>query len=647
MSTSGLTRREWVRKAGAFAALAAAAPAKASEPAVSLSLRLLETSDLHMFVLDWDYYGAKPDETVGFVKTASLIEAARAERANTLLFDNGDFLQGNPLGDWAAAGEPPSDEHPHPIVKLMRELRYDAAGLGNHEFNYGLPFLEASLARSPFPFVCANITRTNGVSFLPPTAVLERKFRDAAGGEQILRIGVIGFVPPQILVWDKSRLEGRIETSDIVAAARRYVPDLRARCDVLVALCHAGISAAPYVEGMENAALHLAAVPGIDVIFTGHSHRVFPGKDYQGLAGVDAVAGRLAGVPAVMPGFWGSHLGIVDLDLKREDGAWRVEKATCEARPIYKRDAGKVVTLVGNDKAVETGIAPAHQATLAWVERKVGELASPVHSYFVWAGYDPASALVNAAQVEYARPLLKGTRGEGLPLLSFVAPYRAGYTPDSFIDLPAGAVPLREVADLYFYGSNTVAAVRVTGEQILEWLEYAARVFNQIDPSKSEPQALIDKHFPSYNFDIMSGVAYRIDPTQPPRYDSAGKLNASARRIVDLTFEGSPIDLKREFVVVGNNYRLDGGGGFPSLKGAENVLRAPDPNRDAVLAYFRMHEKVSAPNAGPWRFVGQPGAPTVWFDTSRKAAERLADAPGVTALGDGEPGYLRVGIKLG
>ena len=172
-------------------------------------------------------------------------------------------------------------------------------------------------------------------------------------------------------------------------------------------------------------------------------------------------------------------------------------------------------------------------------------------------------------------------------------------------------------------------------------------MFNQIDPSKSEPQALIDKHFPSYNFDIISGVSYRIDPTPPPRYDSAGKLNASARRIVDLTFEGSPIDLKREFVVVGNNYRLDGGGGFPSLKGAENVLRAPDPNRDAVLAYFRMHEKVSAPNAGPWRFVGQPGAPTVWFDTSRKAAERLADAPGVTALGDGEPGYLRVGIKLG
>ena len=352
------------------------ATARAGDDAPRVRLRLVETSDLHMFVLDWDYYSAKPDQTVGLNRVASLIRQNRKEAKNSLLFDNGDFLQGNPLADYVFEQARPTPASAHPMIAVMRELAYDAATLGNHEFNYGLDFLEASLEGASFPFVCANVERAGGVPFLPPHVVLERSFTDDAGAQQTLRIGVIGFVTPQIMVWDKARLAGKLQSGDIVLAAKRLVPELRSRCDLVIALCHSGISANDWVEGEEHAALHLAAVPGIDVIMTGHAHRLLPGKDYAGVKGVDAVAGRLNGIPAVMPGFWGSHLGIIDLTLKPENDRWTVEEADVRAQPIYRRNGAKVEPLAEPDAAVAARVArrpstnaPVGRAT-RWRNRK-------------------------------------------------------------------------------------------------------------------------------------------------------------------------------------------------------------------------------------------------------------------------------------
>jgi len=597
-----------------------------------MRLRLLETSDLHMFVMDWDYYHAKPDPTVGLTRLATLIRAARGECPNALLFDNGDFLQGNPLADYIA--EQPRKSVPHPLVTIMAGLGYDAVGLGNHEFNYGLDFLEAALQGAPFPFLCANIARADGSGFLPPYAILNRTFKDDAGVGHELRIGVISFVPPQIMAWDKAHLEGKLEASDIVLGAKRLVPELRSKSDLLIALCHAGIKAGQWTEGEENAALHLAAVPGIDVIMTGHAHRVFPGKDYAGLDGVDAIAGRLNGVPAVMPGFWGSHLGVVDLTLKREGERWIVGEADVETRPIYRREAGAVQELATPDAQVAASIAPEHRGTLAWVEQPAGAIDSRVHSYFVWAGYDPATALVNAAQIWYAQPLLANAGFGDLPLLSATAPYRAGATPDNFIDIPAGPTPLRALADLYSYSSNTVVVVKATGAQIVEWLEWAARIFNTVDPSAGQPQALVNTRMPSYDFDTIAELTYAIDVTKP------------SQRIVDVRFQGAPIGLDREFAVVTNTYRADGGGDFAALAHAQVILRAPDSNRDAIIRYFKASQTISAPRAFAWTFA-KTGRPTaVYFDTSKAATPLVAAFAGMTLLGDGEPGYARVGLTL-
>jgi 2',3'-cyclic-nucleotide 2'-phosphodiesterase/3'-nucleotidase len=236
-----------------------------------LSLRLIGTSDLHANIFAYDYYRDRPDDTVGLAKTASLIAAARAEVANALLFDNGDIIQGSPLGDYAALSMGLKRGDVHPMIGAMNAMGYAACTVGNHEFNYGLDFLEIALAGANFPALSCNVLRPDGSLYFTPWLVLEPALSDEAGAERRLRIGVIGFTPPQIAQWDESHLNGRATTIGIAEAARVHLPALRAKgVDLVVALCHSGVSRKPPQPGEENAAVALAAVGGVDAMFLGH-----------------------------------------------------------------------------------------------------------------------------------------------------------------------------------------------------------------------------------------------------------------------------------------------------------------------------------------------------------------------------------------
>ena len=611
----------------------------------TVRLRLLETSDLHMFIYDYDYYKDRPDPTVGLVKTATLIAEARAQAPNHMLFDNGDIIQGSPLGDYLAQPGHLPDGVVHPMFRAMNELGYQAATLGNHEFNFGLPFLQRAMAGARFPFVCANLSRVDGASYVPPTTVLTKTVRDDDGAEHTLRIGVIGFVPPQIMAWDRANLEGRVTAGDIVEAGLRELPALRAKSDLVVALCHSGIDSGRRVTGDENASFHLAReVPGIDVVFTGHSHQVFPGPAYANNPGVDAVRGTLAGVPAVMPGFWGSHLGVIDLVLAQAGGGWRVADFAVEARPIYKREAGKLVSLASADKAVLDEVRPEHDATIAWAAQPVGTLQRPVNSYFSLVADDPSVGVVNAGQLWYARKLFAETGKPPMPLLSAAAPFKAGQTsPDNYIDLPAGPLSLRNIADLYVF-ANILVVVEVTGAQVREWLERSAGVFKQIDPARDGPQELIEPGFPAFNYDVIAGVTYQVDVTQPSRYGPDGKLaNPGAHRIIDLRYESQPIDPAAVFAVVTNNYRSDGGGNFPGMGAAATVvLRGPDQNRDAIRRWVEaVHAIGNELPRQAWTFAPAATPLQLGFDSAPAARAHMGEHAGIAGAGEGANGFAR------
>ncbi|MER9430156.1 bifunctional 2',3'-cyclic-nucleotide 2'-phosphodiesterase/3'-nucleotidase [Mesorhizobium sp. M0408] len=652
-----VSRRDFLAGVAASGALIMLHPFSARAQANQAHLRIMETTDIHVNVLPYDYYADKANDTMGLSRTASLIEAVRKEATNAMLIDNGDLLQGNPMGDYIAYERGMKDGDLHPVMKGMNLLGYECSTLGNHEFNYGLSFMDKVLAGANFPFVCANLIRGTELAanprddklYLKPYVILERNIKDGSGAEQPIRIGIIGFVPPQIMVWDLKNLEGSVKTRDIVEAAKAWVPQMKEEgADIVIALSHSGIDV-KQSDMMENASFFVAGVEGIDAVFTGHQHLVFPGKkDFQSLDAVDTAKGTLQGKPAVMAGFWGSHMGLIDLLLERDGSTWKIVSTTSEARPIFERVDKTNKPTVADDQRIVDALKQDHEATLAYVRRPVGKTSAPLYSYFALVADDPSVQIVSQAQTWYLKDILKNTEWKDMPLLSAAAPFKAGGRngADYYTDVPVGDIAIKNVADLYLY-PNTVRAVEITGAEVKEWLEMSAGIFNRIEPGKAD-QALINTDFPSYNFDVIDGVTYKIDLSQPPKYDSKGGLvNAGSTRIIDLMFDGKPIGPMRKFVVATNNYRAGGGGNFPEINASKIIYEAPDTNRDVIVRYIVSEGTINPSADANWSFAPLPETSVV-FETGAKAREFIAQVKSlkIEPAGEGEAGFSKYRITL-
>ncbi|ELY4436787.1 bifunctional 2',3'-cyclic-nucleotide 2'-phosphodiesterase/3'-nucleotidase [Cronobacter dublinensis] len=577
-----------------FSATMIATLVAASVNAATVDLRILETTDLHSNMMDFDYYKDAPTEKFGLVRTASLINAARQEAANSVLVDNGDLIQGSPLGDYMAA-KGLKDGDVHPVYKAMNTLDYAVGNLGNHEFNYGLDYLHKALAGANFPYVNANIidAKTQKPLFTP-YLIKETQVKDKDGKPHTLKIGYIGFVPPQIMTWDKANLSGKVTVNDITETARKYVPQMRAQgADLVVVVAHSGLSAEPYKALAENSVYYLSQVPGVDAILFGHAHAVFPGKDFATIKGADIAQGTLNGVPAVMPGMWGDHLGIVDLVLNNDDGKWKVTQSKAEARPIYDAQAKK--SLAVEDQDLVKVLKADHDATREFVGQPVGKSADPMYSYLALVQDDPTVQVVNNAQKAYVEHFIQGDPDLAqLPVLSAAAPFKVGgrkNDPASFVEVEKGQLTLRNAADLYLY-PNTLVVVKATGAEVKEWLECSAGQFNQIDVNSAKPQPLLNwDGFRTYNFDVIDGVKYQIDVTQPAKYDGECQtVNPKAERIKHLTFNGKPIDPNATFLVATNNYRAYGGK-FAGTGDSHIAFASPDENRAVLAAWIGAETK--------------------------------------------------------
>lgn len=602
---------------------------RARAPAVHL--RLLCTTDLHAHVLPYDYYTDQRSERVGLARTASLIRAAKKEAPNTLVLDNGDFLQGTPLGDYVAEHAPLCGSTVHPVIDAMNAAGIEVATLGNHEFNFGIDFLKKAMAGATFPFVSANILAVrdtvsqSGTTFVSPFVILNRCVLDDAGNRQTLRIGVIGFAPPQLVEWDSSLLSGHIETVDIRAAARAQLPRMRTEgADIVVALCHSGFGQLTPVEGAENAALGLAAEGGLDALFAGHTHLVFPSADYPEQEGLDPVSGTAAKVPAAMAGANGSHLGVIDLWLNRSKTGWSVSRSAASVRAITQaNERGESVGRVGCDPAVKAGSLAAHAATLEYTQRPIGRLSKPVSSYFATVAPCPCAALIAEAQKWYVSEHLRTIDHLELPLLSAAATFRTGGRsgPSAFTDIPSGPITWRHAADLYPF-PNRLCVLRITGAEVLGWLERAAGVFRRIQKGDSD-SPLLERRFAPHNFDQILGVSYQIDLSEPALFHPDGVRTAYFKgRIRNLRHNGKIIQPEQEFLIVANDYRAGGGGQFPGTGADKVVHSAPVLNRDVLIDYIRSGSADDFENRLDWSFFPISDA-SACFETSPKSISAL------------------------
>jgi 2',3'-cyclic-nucleotide 2'-phosphodiesterase / 3'-nucleotidase / 5'-nucleotidase len=618
-----------------------------------VKLRIMETTDTHTNLLSYDYYKGAAANKVGLVKTAELVKQARAEVKNTVLVDNGDTIQGTPLGTYVAKVNPLKDGQVHPVIKIMNEMGYDMATLGNHEFNYGLDFLNETYDDAKFGYVNANVyvddkdtNPDNDKNKFEPYKIVEKTVLDENGKEQKVKIGYLGLVAPQITDWDKAHLAGKVIAKDIVATAEKFVPKMKAEgADIVIALTHSGFNgSAEANKGFEDAIYPLSKVDGIDAITFSHTHKVFPaadvksldalfkGKDGNPLPGVDNAKGTINGVAAVQAGFGGEKLGIIDLTLKQVNGKWEVTDSQSSTKGIIN---GTTVTVEPDKKLLDL-VKTEHEATVAYTNGKLGTTTAPIHSYFALVQDDPSIQVVTAAQKWYVEKYvaLNAPEYKNTPILSVGAPFKAGRNGvEEFTEIKKGDLTIRSAGDLYLY-DNTLKAILVKGSVVKEWMEMTAGKFNTIDPTKKEEQALLDPAFQVFNFDIIDGVTFQIDVTKPAKYKLDGTIaNADSSRIVNLQYNGKPLDLNQDFIVVTNNYRAGGGGNFPGVKGSKYIVDSADENRQILMDYISEKGQINPSADNNWSIAPINGDVNVTFTSSPKAEEYAKLTDNITYTG--------------
>jgi 2',3'-cyclic-nucleotide 2'-phosphodiesterase / 3'-nucleotidase / 5'-nucleotidase len=480
-----------------------------------VELVVAATTDTHGRLRSWDYYANAAEPQRGLTRLATIVDSLRAANpARVLLVDAGDLLQGNPL-TYVAARIDSSSRQPHPVAAAMNVMGYDAAAIGNHEFNYGLPTLRRMIRDAHFPMLAANAYTPSGRHAFDSWKIVER---------QGVKIGLVGGTTPGSNLWDRDNLSGRVVVRDIVPSVREAVRAVRAAgADVVIVLLHSGLGEPSSYDTVtsgvasENVSARVAReVPGIDVIVFGHSHKEL----------ADSV---INGALLIQPKNWATSLGVVRLRVTRDGPHWRVAE---------KR--GMLIPATGHaeDAAVLAATAAEHAATVAYVTEPIGTTT------VAWRA--DSARVVDTPLIDFILDVERKATGAQLAST-------AAFSLDA--SLAAGPITIARLAALYPY-DNTLRKIRISGRQLRDYLEYSARYFR----TDANGVVGVDPSVPGYNFDIVAGVDYVIDVSKP-----------IGSRITKLEYEGRPVAPADSFTFALNNYRQTGGGGYAMLSGSHNL----------------------------------------------------------------------------
>ncbi|MGY1828885.1 bifunctional metallophosphatase/5'-nucleotidase [Geodermatophilus sp. SYSU D01180] len=588
-------RRYWAAVAAALAVTAGAATPAAAAPAAAatdeLDITLLATTDLHGRVQDWDYfkdapYSERDGFATGLARVGSVVDSVRAARGeeSVLVVDNGDFLQGTPLSYYYARQEPvPGTGAEHPMAAAYDAIGYDAQVVGNHEFNYGLDLLQAYTDDVDHRVLGANVVdaRTKQPVLEPYT--LHRM--DVPGHEPVT-VGILGLTTPGSAIWDRGNVEGRVEFQDMVAAARKWVPRVAARADVVVVLSHAGVGGTssydPSQAPAENPTDVIArTVPGIDAMVVGHTHRNAPSQVVRNEVTGDDVL-------LTQPYRWGATVSQVDIGLEEVRGRWDVASTAATA---LRTDA------YPQDPAVLAATDEAHRTTVDYVNQVVATSTEQLTTETSRYEDTPILDFIQQVQTGTVEAAMEGTPRADLPVLSIAAPFSRTAV------FAEGDVTVRDIAGLYVY-DNTLEAVELTGAQVRAYLEKSAGYFAQVPATGDvDLETLTNAEgTPDYNYDVLSGVDYDLDVSRP-----------EGQRVTRLEFDGEPVADGDRFVVAVNNYRRSGGGNFPGISTAPVVYDEQQEIRQLLIDWAQERQVIDPadfydPN---WQLVrdGEPLLP--------------------------------------
>lgn len=538
----------------ALALLLASFPLAGVSSTARLHIVVLGTTDLHGNIFPIDYYTDKADNR-GLAKISTLVKQVRRENKNVLLIDSGDTIQGTPLQYYHnKKNNTPAD----PMMLAMSALNYDSMTVGNHEYNFGLKVLEKARSEAKFPWLSANTYKkgTNETHYKPYVV------KEIAGA----RIGILGLTTPGVPTWENAPNYVGLEFHDPLLEAKKWVPVLRGkeRADVVVVAMHMGLEQDLRTGEMnpgqvtnENRAIAIAKqVPGVDLIFMGHTHRDVPSV-------------VINGVQLLQANHWGRQLARADLYLEKTGQRWRV---VARASRTIAVDSGTTP-----DPEILKLVEPYNRETQAWLSRAIGESAAQLTAAEARFRDTAILDLIQRVQLEV-----------GKADISMAAVF------NSEARIAKGPVTVRDIAGLYVY-ENTLVVIEVTGQQVKDALEHSAKYFRTYEPGKS-PGDLVDEKIPAYNFDIAEGVTYTLNIAKP-----------HGERIENLQFQGKPVTPTQKLRLATNNYRVNGGGGYTMYKGAPVVYRSSEEIRELIIDWVERHKTVPTEPTNNWKIVRSTG----------------------------------------
>ena len=533
----------------------------------SRELVVVATTDVHGRLRAWDYYDGRPDSAHSLAAAATIVDSIRASHpGSVLLVDAGDLLQGNPL---TLVASRPDASGRHPVIAAMNAMRYDAAAIGNHEFNYGVPLLRRAIAQARFPFLSANANAVRGGAAFPAFTLVRR-------GD--LTVAIIGATTPGVMVWDRDNVRGRLSYTEIVPAlARAASAARRAGAAIVIAVVHAGFDGPATYDTVgtglpgENVVKRIPGeVPGVDLVVFGHSHREM----------IDSV---INGVRVMQPRNYAGSVAVATLKLTRSTGRWTVASSS-----------GASISVAGHAESAEVlrVTASAHLRARRFVAESIGVTQTRWSTATARAEDLPLTDLVGEVMRRAS-----GAQLAASPAFSLEA------------QLDSGTITVAEIAKLYPF-ENTLRAVRITGAQLRSYLEHSARYWKTWVPGA--PGSLVNPAVPGFNFDLVVGAEYAMDLAKPV-----------GERIVGLAVSGRPVTDGDTFTFAVSNYRQTGGGGYTMLANAPVVFESKGDIREMIVDAVRKAGRLDPADWGQsnWRIVPAAAA----------AAARRSGAPSGTA----------------
>jgi 2',3'-cyclic-nucleotide 2'-phosphodiesterase / 3'-nucleotidase len=519
-----------------------------------IMVTILETSDMHGAVLPINYSDNSMNE-IGLAKISTIVKKERSNNKNVLLIDNGDAIQGTPLAYYYSRID---SEGINPIIKVLNYMEYDAAVIGNHEFNYGQDILTGAVEASTFPWLSANIvdSETGKAKYGKPYIIKEY--------DKGLKVAVLGLTTSYIPNWESpNNIEGLSFESPLEQAKRwiKYLKDIE-KADVIIVSYHGGferdLDTGEVTEKLtgENVGYQLCMeVPEIDVLLTGHQHRAIGNK-------------KINGVLIVQPSYEGRSLGKATLSLEYNEG-WKIIDKSSELITVAEVPA--------DNKIIEL-IEEYEWKTQKWLDKPIGRVEGDM------TVKDPIKLrLKDNPLIEFFNKVQMINAGVEISNTALFYDFAPGLKSE---------VTMRDIVSNYIY-PNTLRVLRVTGQNIKDALERSASYFETYDGKEIRVNREFSESKPQpYNYDMWEGINYKLNISRP-----------YGDRVVQLTYKGEPLKMNEEYEVVMNNYRAGGGGDYLMFKDRPVLKEITTDVSELIANYILERGTIEAKVDNNWEVI--------------------------------------------